>query len=212
MRFLCILQTTSDWSKVWNIWGKVAVNISNPPWVGAFWYGQPQEIAQWTPALGCKIVWQKGNAMYINLLNKPFIYKQDSLQNGSTNLLNKPLWQSGPRGDQLELFSSPGFKNIFTKTNWIVTSATSATQSLNSLSDSSGPPSMAPVMEDCSDFQFFVHRCESFYSSTHPWKRFCSLGGVESPGRQPCHEHMVAFCQSWESMFSFFHILQSIFL
>ena len=78
-----------------------------PPWVGAFWYGQPQEIAQWTPALGCKIVWQKGNAMYINLLNKPFIYKQDSLQNGSTNLLNKPLWQSGPEGDQLELFSSP---------------------------------------------------------------------------------------------------------
>ena len=99
-----------------------------PPWVGAFWYGQPQEIAQWTPALGCKIVWQKGNAMYINLLNKPFIYKQDSLQNGSTNLLNKPLWQSGPGGDQLELFSSPGFKNIFTKTNWIVMSALHSVQ------------------------------------------------------------------------------------
>ena len=53
----------------------------------------------------------------------------------------------------------------------------------------------------------------SFFSLTHPWKRCCSLGGVESPGRQPCHEHMVAFCQSWESMFSFCsYFLQSLFL
>ena len=40
----------------------------------------------------------------------------------------------------------------------------------------------------------------SLYSSTHPLKRFCSLGGVESPARQPCLECLVAFCQSWESM------------